>query len=765
MLSPTSVRAASRRTPLARAALAVALNLGMYASAHAADPADDAGRADDAHTLDTLKVSGQRNARSYTPGNSSAATGLSLTQRQTPQSVTVIGRQQMDDQQIESIQDALTSTTGITTSSQDNAGRTSFRARGFEITNYKVDGMQVDGQTSSSGLGASMNLDLYDSVQVVRGANGLLGGTGDPSATIYLERKRPLREFGGSAALTAGSWDKRRAMGDISVPVTADGSVRARLVASGEDSGSFRDRESLDRFGGLANIEADLGPSTRLDAGLQYESSRNGGASWGSNVPIWFADGSRAHLPRSTNPVADWSVSKRDATTAFAKLEQDIGQWQVRLGYAHMHSNAYTNAAVAKVNNAATGFGGFWNADGSGAMLNALHSEYEGSRDNVDLSLSGPFRLFGREHQLMAGFNGYRDELTTYTFSNALGNCGILGVRPYNGCQYRAIGLPIDDWRTWDGSYADFDTHRTRARTLDTTLNYGGYLAGRFSLADPLTLVLGSRIGNYKTYSRSYTINDVGTRSPASGVQQQVTPYAGLLFDFAGHYTAYASYTDIFTPQGNLRDADNALLDPVTGKSFELGLKGEFGDGAVNASLALFRNQQDNVAESTGAANPVTGETIYRAVDGVSSKGAELEISGQLTADWNLSAGYTWLKVDGLTYRKDPKQLLRLFTTYSLPGAWNRLTVGGGVSVQSSTEWATNPGRPLGNGRYDASNLRLGGYALVDLMARYQLDERWQLSLNLSNVTDRVYYSQFGFYDGLIYGEPRAANVTVRMNF
>jgi len=767
---------ASDRAGLPRAAspclrvLALAVACSLPSLASAADAADaPADAASQPTTLDGLEVTArQSQPDSYTLAASRAAIGLDLSLRQTPQSVTTITRQQMDDLRIESIDDVLTSTTGITTYSLDNAGRTTFRARGFDIGNFKVDGMLVNGQSSFSGGGAALNMDLYDHVQVVRGANGLLGGTGDPSATVYLERKRPTRELGGAAALTVGSHDKRRLMGDVNLPLTADGRVRSRFVVSAEDSDTFRQRENVQRLAGLASFAADLGDSTVVNVGVQYEKTRNGGASWGSNVPIWWADGSRANLPRSTNPAADWSLAKRDATTVFASVEQQLGaDWTLRVAAAHDQGESFTNYGVAKVNNAARGQGyaGFWNPDGSGAFLNAIHSEAVNRRDNIDISVSGPLQLFGREHQLMAGFNGYRSELTDYSFSAALGNCTIAGVTPWSGCQYRAVGLPIADWRTWDGSYAGFQTFRTPARTKTITQNLGGYLAGRFSLAEPLSLVLGSRISNYKTYAQTYTQADVRSRGAASGDQQVVTPYAGLVWDFARDYSAYVSYTDVFSPQGNLRDANDTLLDPVTGKSYEAGIKGEWADGTLNAALAVFRNEQDNVAESTGLVHPETGLTIYRPVDGVVSKGADLELSGRLAQGLNVYAGYTWLQVDGLSYRQDPRHLLRLNAAWTLPGTLSRLTVGGGLSVQSGTVMSTNPGRPLGNGQYDASNLPLGGYTLVNLMARYALTDNVQLAVNVSNLTDDTYYSQFGFYDGLIFGEPRTTTFTVRARF
>jgi outer membrane receptor for ferric coprogen and ferric-rhodotorulic acid len=439
-----------------------------------------------------------------------AAIGLPLTLRETPQTVTVITRQLMDDQRIETLDDMMARSPGITSYAQDNAGRTTYRARGFNITNYKIDGMQVDGQTSLSGGGASTNLDLYEGVQILRGANGLLGGTGDPSATIYLQRKLPGKKLGASGLLTLGNWNKRRAMGDLNMPLTQSGSVRARLVYTDESTDTFRQREHVDRRAALGSLAVDLGPNTVLAGGVQYERTVNRGATWGSNVSIWFADGSLANLSRSTNPVANWSVARRTSTTAFASLNHDWANgWHARLSYSHTQGSAYNNMGMAKVNNAARnvgGFAGFWNQDGTGAYLNALHSEYDNARDNYDAALSGPLHLLGREHTLMLGFNGYSDRVTEYAFSAALGNCTIAGVTPYSGCQYRSAGLPISDWRSWNGDYADFQTFRTNARGLDWTRNIGGYAAGRFNLAKGLNVILGARISDYKAHGGDYSI-------------------------------------------------------------------------------------------------------------------------------------------------------------------------------------------------------------------------------------------------------------------
>ncbi|MHC1480227.1 TonB-dependent siderophore receptor [Frateuria aurantia] len=703
---------------------------------------------------------------SYTVRSTPVSTGLDLSLRETPQTVTVISRQQMDDENIQTLDDVLSAVPGVSSFSYDNSGRTTYRARGFDITNYRIDGMLVNGSAALDGQGEDFNMDLYENVQVVMGANGLMGGTGDPSATIYLQRKLPTETFGINASVTTGSWDKKRAMVDLNMPLTKDGRIRSRLVVSDENSGTFRERESVRRLGVLGSVAADLTSSTTLTLGVEYNRTTNNGASWGTNVPIWYADGSRTHLSRSTNPVADWSVAKRSSTTWFGSLIQQLpNDWHLNLSFSQSHSDVYDNLGIAKVNNAAKstgGYAGFWNEDGTGAYLNALHAEYSDVRTNIDFNASGPFQLFGREHQLVVGFSGYKDDETTYTFSAADGNCSIDGVTPYSACQYRATGLPIADWQTWDGSYAGFKTHRTYARTVDTIMNYGLYTAAHFNLADRLKLILGGRISNYRTRTTTFSLEDVRTRSPASGNDQVWTPYAGLLFDLDQHHTLYASYTSVFNPQGDDRDANNNILAPATGKSYEAGIKGAYFHDRLNTSIAYFTSKQNGVAESTGLTNDATGETIYRAVNGVKAQGVELSASGRIGRSWNIMAGYTYTDTQGLSYREDPRNLFKVFTTYRLPGAWHRLSVGGGVTIEGTTQWTVSPGRPLGNGKYDTSNVTLGGYTLVNLMANYEISRRFQVGLNIANLTNKVYYTQFGFYDGLIYGAPRSVMATFR---
>ncbi len=322
----------------------------------------------------------------YTVENTRSSTGLALTPRQTPQSVTSITRQQLDDRDVHSLEQALDTTPGVSASKSEVGGRTDFRARGYSISNWKVDGLQFQGGSDFSGGGNALNMDLYERIDIVRGANGLLGGTGDPSATVNLIRKAPARAFGGSAYATYGSWDKRRLGADLNLPLSADGRLRSRFVVTQQDADSFRDNQSERARAALANFEFDLDDATTLGAGYQYEYNKVVGGGWGANIPIWYRDGSTTDLPRSTNLVPSWSFGEYTTRTAFGSLQHRFdNDWALDLKAAQSTSEVLNHRGLAKVNSAGRGsYGGYWDQDGSGHLLPADRGDGERHQGRAD---------------------------------------------------------------------------------------------------------------------------------------------------------------------------------------------------------------------------------------------------------------------------------------------------------------------------------------------------------------------------------------------
>ncbi len=177
---------------------------------------------------------------SYTPGTIATATRMVLTPRQTPQSISVVTRQAMDDFGLTGIDNVMRHTPGITVSTYDSE-RTNYYSRGFAIQNFQYDGIPMTRNAPYSAGQTLTDMSIYDRVEVLKGATGLLTGAGGPGGTINLVRKKPTAQFQGHVELGAGSWDKYRSEIDVSGPLTETGNVRGRAVAAYQDEHSFMD--------------------------------------------------------------------------------------------------------------------------------------------------------------------------------------------------------------------------------------------------------------------------------------------------------------------------------------------------------------------------------------------------------------------------------------------------------------------------------------------------------------------------------------------
>jgi len=742
-------------------ALFIALAISGSAVAAESQPLElDATQVEDSALL-PADAAGQLG---YTVESTRSSTGLDLTPRQTPQSVTSITRQQMDDRDIHTIEQALDTTPGVSTSKSEVGGRTDFRARGYSISNWKVDGLQFQGGSDFSGGGNALNMDLYERIDIVRGANGLLGGTGDPSATVNLIRKAPTRTFGGSAYATYGSWDKRRLGADLNLPLSEDGRLRSRFVMTQQDANSFRDNQSERSRAALANFEFDLDDATTLGAGYQYEYNKVVGGGWGANIPIWYRDGSTTNLPRSTNLVPSWSFGEYTTRTAFGSLEHRFdNDWALDLKVAQSTAEVLNHRGLAKVNSAGRGsYGGYWDQDGSGAVLNGLHSSSDTTQQSAQIDLSGPFQLFGRTHQAMVGYNDSRTVAWSPEYT-----CTMVGAdritAPSVGCQFRANnGLPVTDWHNGVDSDYDMLASRTGRHSKTTTRLQGMYAATRLSITDPLSVIVGVRTTDYSATTNN--VSGVRSNQQNSGI---VTPYLGAVYDLNDTYSLYASYTDIFNPQ-TAETESGTKVEPIRGKSYETGIKGEWLDGRLNASAAYFRTKQQNKAVLDDGLTTPTGGDAYKAGTGQETDGIDLEIAGALTPNWNLYAGYTYLhfrRVDS-DGRSDPSHLFKASTSYRLSGPLDRLTLGAGVKAQSNIRAISSPaGQPVNGVSAGATDVNWSGYAIWNAMAKYQVTDDTSVSLNVDNLFDKHYYTQYGFYAGAIYGDPRNMSVTVSTAF
>lgn len=734
------------------------LTLGLCAAALSADllAESDTEKAPEptapALQLESTNISAQglgsstENTHAYTTGAMSTATRMNLSIKETPQSVSVVTRQQMDDFKLGTLSEAMSQTTGVVVQHLDS-DRVSYSSRGYSINNFQIDGML----NTFDRMKSDADTIIYDRIEVVRGATGLTTGAGDPSATINMVRKRPTTRLQALAGVSGGSYDDYYSYVDVGGPLAFDGRLRGRTVLAYRDSQSFRDKYALQREVGYGVLEADLTDSTVLAVGYDYQDKQVQGSAWGT-VPYWNADGGKAGLGRSTNMATSWSSWPLKDKTAFATLDQALaGGWHLKAAYTHRQSDIDGKVYY--------GGEGFPDADRSGMVAYSSHMVGTQKMDVYDFNLSGPYSLLGREHEMMFGYG--EAEHRSYS------------PKTVNGPRAAGYGS-IRDWK-YMGDIARFpDTVTGLTSSRGNTRQKAGYIATRLSLTDQLHAVIGSRYGSWEGENADYSYDKSLQLTRVETTRQQQsdvwTPYAGLLYDLTPEYTAYVSYTDIFKPQSN-RDSSRKYLDPVVGSNYEVGLKGSLLEERLNVATALFWSKQDNVAEVDNSVppDPVTREKFYKSGGkGNKVSGFEAEVSGEILNGWNMTAGYTYThSANGeqqRTNENQPLNMLRVSTAYRLPGEWQALTVGGAVNWQSRIFGDSN--RPIGRdaeGEFITENTRIhqGAYTVVKLMSRYAIDKNLSASLNVDNLFDKKYYENVGFYNGVYWGDPRTVTVSL----
>lgn len=659
------------------------------------------------------------------------ATGLGLTVQETPQSVSILTYQRIEDQDLRSLTDVINNAAGISSRAYDSS-RNAFSARGFDVDNYQIDGVPVQWEGGSSAGETQIDTALYERVEIVRGATGLLTGAGNPSASINLVRKHAdMDRFTGEVSASASRWNTYEAELDVGAPLNRSGTLRGRTVLVYEDGDSYVDFAGNEKSVLYAVFDADLTDQTTLSVGASYQDNEPTASQWGG-LPIFFSDGTRTDWDRSATVGADWTYWATQHETYFANLTHEfINGWQAR---------AYVNRTESNSDMRLLYLFGSPDPD-TGLGMGASPSRFDNQRtqDDFGLRVNGSYPLFGRDHELVLGVQISRQDFV------------------YDRASPESVA-PVGNFLAWDGDYPE-PTWGTQETFQDESTDQDGYYAAtRFSATDALKFVVGARLADWERSGVSYG------EAQNYGDDGVVVPYAGVLYDLTDQHTLYASYTEIFEPQ-DARDAEGRLLDPLLGKNYEVGVKSAFFDGALHTTFTYFETRQENLAveDPDFVPDPDTGRlTAYLEQDGVESDGFEIEVVGELTPVWKISASYTRFDAsaegaDGeanTVNTRFPSKLLRLFTTYE----WDRLTVGGGVNWEG--ESYTDVTNPVTGGTERVSQ---DEYALVNLMARYQLNDQVSAQLNVDNLLDENYYSQIGFYTQLAFAEPR--NYTLRVQY
>lgn len=628
--------------------------------------------------------------------------------REVPQSTTVLTRERLEDGNYTSLDTAMRETPGVVVLTNDD-GRSSLYSRGFEFDSFYLNGLPTP---LSSINGTQPDMVMVDHIEILRGPSGLFGGTGEPAGAINMRLKQASDEYKATFNSIFSSWDGKRVEADITGPLEKSGRIRGRLVGAASTKDSWVD--GVDNKVGViyGTVQADLTENTTATLSISHQ-ERN--ISPFNGLPT-LQDGTLLDVSRSTTTGADWNDFQNNVTNYLAELEHrfdDGGHAKISALYSHVDVDflyAYASAY----------------ADASGNIMGGgnndtrwLARDFREDSLSLDAHVSRPFELLGMENNIIAGIDFRSTDSTLYTANGTIN--GAQNIYAWN----TAIPEPTVTY----GAPTDTESRQT-----------GIYGQWRIKPVDRLTLIGG---GRFTWYDAENNASDVD-------VNGEFTPYAGVIFDLTDRLSAYASYTEIFQPQTAM-DASGDLLDPRTGRQYEVGLKAELLE-EVNASIAYF-----NLVDENRAVGDPNNPGSSAALGEVHVHGIETEITGELMPNLQATAAYTYTETEfrntatasGSQFYT-PEHMVQLWTKYTLDGRYGALEgafIGGGVKIFSAFKTVTPS---------NGFTINAPGYAVVDLQAGYRFNENLSASLTVNNLFDKKYYERVGGNSVFnFYGEPR----------
>lgn len=651
-------------------------------------------------------------------------TGLTLSPKETPQSVSMVTKEHLNQRAIHNMEEALRTTTGITVIPESGIYR--YQSRGFYIDQIEEDGIASTVRGSNANVyrdpQSMTDLAVYDHIEVVRGATGLTQANGEPGGTINAVRKRPTSEFMANVNLQMDTRQKMRSVGDVSG--TIGPGVRGRLVSVLESDPTQRDLSHENNKRLIYGVmDAEIGSNSQLTLGALYQNTHTTPDNFG--VPL-STSGKDLGFNRDIYFGSNWNREKARKLNLFAEFETFLGDdWKIthKIDYTKSNTTNQFGYALASTSNTYKGF-----SYGDPLRTNNLQRyDNEGDQITFQSNVTGKYSLFNRKHDLFFG----------YTFSREKNETRWRRVRDstvYTLATFTRNSIAQPDWDT------DYNDQTFYDRTIYTNaVSFGT----RFNLSDDLHLLTGTRYTHWKRIGNTnydWWNNRVDTDSDEHShlTRNRFIPYVGLTYDIDRHNSLYVSYTSIFKPQSGL-DADNKVLDPILGTNYEAGWKSDWFEGKLNTALALFQITQKNRPIWVDDNNYSAGG-YYEPLGKVRSRGIDIEVSGNLTTDWQIALGYTfnrskYLETESTRYvsgenfsKHTPKHIFRLYTDYVLPFDDKKWSVGLGVSAQSRTE--------------SVYGVKYAGRAVWDTNVRYQITRNVLLSVIGKNLTDKRYFEQ-----------------------
>jgi iron complex outermembrane receptor protein len=707
---------------------AFALGLAMLAVADRAMAADIALAAAD-EEAGTIVVTAQRQAYRG-----------DFTLRETPQAITQIGQQQIDNNNLTRLTDALDLSASV--ARQNNFGGLwdAYAVRGFAGDENLPSGYLVNGFNGGRGFGGSRDVAGIERIEVLKGPNAALFGRGEPGGTINIVTKRADFDTRGRVNLLAGSFDRQRGDADINLAVGEIAAVR--LIGFYEDAGSFRDTVRSERFGFMPSVLIKLGDNTSLTYDLELTRSESdfdrGTIAIGGVLGL---------VPRENffGEPGDGPV-EADATGHQVQLQHNFGDaWSLLLGgqYRETRLEGFSTEAELAAGRQRLG------RDGRSLSRQRRSRLYEGEHFVVRGEIAGRFDTGSLKHRVLIGadYDSFDNSQLFLRFRPP-------SIGPTTTPQ---ASNDIDVFNPVYGRFP-LPTPGPQTNRLDQQRAFGAYVQDQINLTDTLQIRLGGRFDDITVKTLNRTSLVAAERS-----YNRFSPQAGVVFEASKAVSLYAAYGEGF--RANLgATAAGTLFDPETSKSAEIGAKFGLFEDKLQGTVSVFTLSKSNVL-AADPANPGFSLPIGKA----RSRGLELDLNGKLPGDIDLWFSYAYVDAEARANVNDlnfglaikigdplinvPKHSLNIQASRAFAIGSTRLTLGGGVQYV---------GERLGE---TGTSFVLPDYTLARLFAAWRVQENVEIFADVTNLFNTTYYTNSFAQLWVQPGTPRAGSVAVRFSF
>ncbi len=669
------------------------------------------------------KVRATADAESYsTPF--AAATKTDTLLRDVPQSISVVTRQTMNDLNMQSIGDAVAYVPGIGMA-QGEGNRETPVIRGNSSTgDFFLDGMRDDVQYYR---------DLYniEQVEVLKGPNGMLFGRGGVGGLINRVSKQADGQQVRDITLQAGSYDNKRLAVDVGQGLGAG--LAFRVNAMYEDSESYRDGVTLERYGINPTVTLQASDATTLTFGVEYfhdERVADRGVSSYLGRPLnvdpetFFGDPARSPTA-TTVKMANALVEHRFSDTTVLRSRFRYGD------YDKFYQNVFPGAV---------------NAAGTTVQISAYNNDTQRQNAFNQTDLIFTIDTGAVQHNFLTGVELGRQETTNFRETGYFGDATSTQVPLSNP----RTASPI----TWRQSPSDADNESTaKIAAL--------YVQDEIVLTPKWNIVAGLRYDNFKV---DLTNNRTGAKF--SSTDNLLSPRLALIHKPVETLSLYASYGLTYQPRAGDQlaslSATNESLDPEEFTNYEIGAKWD-ASPSLALTAALFRLERANIA-IPDPANPDTRSIL---VDGQRNQGIELGVTGSITDQWSIIGAFAYQ--DGEVTRDQsatvlkgsrlaalPKNTFSLWNRYDFSSTWG---VGLGIIRKDDLLAATQNLAPNG------VNVTLPSFTRVDAAAYFTFSDRIRAQVNIENLLDKDYYQFAHNNTNITPGSPRAFRATLTTSF